>query len=340
MTSMERIMTTVTFKEPDRIPFFLFPTMHGAKELGLSLKEYFSKGENVAEGQIRLQEKYDHDCYSSFCYASLETEACGGDVLYSDDGPPQAGAPFLSSPKEIISFAPPQINKADNLKKVLKATKILSEKAKGEIPVIGTVLSPFSVPVMQMGFEKYIDLISDDPASLKILLQKNLQFSIDWAKAQISEGANMICYFDPFASVTVTPPPIYRKWGKPLAEEFIRSIGAPVAVHLASGRGLPVLDMISQTGCVAIGVSTSENIKEIKDKSYGKMTIIGNLNGVEMRRWSQRETESIVRKLITDAASGGGFVLSDNHGEIPFQVPDETLMAISESVKKWGQYSK
>ena len=44
-------------QEPDQVPFFLLLTMHGAKELGLSIKEYFSKAENVAEGQLRMQKK-------------------------------------------------------------------------------------------------------------------------------------------------------------------------------------------------------------------------------------------------------------------------------------------
>ncbi|HSO82907.1 MAG TPA: methylcobamide--CoM methyltransferase MtbA, partial [Thiocapsa sp.] len=35
---------------------------------------------------------------------------------------------------------------------------------------------------------------------------------------------------------------------------------------------------------------------------------------------------------------GGGFILSDNHGEIPYQVPEDTLLAISEAVHRWGTY--
>jgi len=42
MTSLQRVLTTLEHKEPDRVPFFLLATMHGAKELGLSIKEYFS----------------------------------------------------------------------------------------------------------------------------------------------------------------------------------------------------------------------------------------------------------------------------------------------------------
>ena len=81
MTSMERVLTTLSHKEPDRVPLFLLLTMHGAKELGISIKDYFSKGEYVTEGQIRLQKKYDNDCYYPFFYAPLEIEAFGGELF-------------------------------------------------------------------------------------------------------------------------------------------------------------------------------------------------------------------------------------------------------------------
>jgi uroporphyrinogen decarboxylase len=83
MTSMQRVLTTLGHKEPDRVPLFLLLTMHGAKELGLSIKDYFSRADYVAEGQLRLREKYGHDCLYSFFYARVEVEAWGGEVIYS-----------------------------------------------------------------------------------------------------------------------------------------------------------------------------------------------------------------------------------------------------------------
>ncbi len=47
MTSMNRVLTAIGQKEPDRVPLFLMLTMHGAKELDMSIKDYFSKSENV-----------------------------------------------------------------------------------------------------------------------------------------------------------------------------------------------------------------------------------------------------------------------------------------------------
>ena len=43
ITSLQRVLTTLGHQEPDRVPLFLLPTMHGARELGLSIKEYFSR---------------------------------------------------------------------------------------------------------------------------------------------------------------------------------------------------------------------------------------------------------------------------------------------------------
>ena len=61
MEPYERVMTTLSHKEPDQVPLFLFLTLHGATELGIPLQQYFSKAENVVEGQLKLSKKYGHD---------------------------------------------------------------------------------------------------------------------------------------------------------------------------------------------------------------------------------------------------------------------------------------
>ncbi len=82
MTSMQRVLTALSHQEPDRVPLFLLLTMHGARELGLGIREYFSKAENVVEGQLRLREKFGHDCLYAFFYAPVEIEAwAGGNAL-------------------------------------------------------------------------------------------------------------------------------------------------------------------------------------------------------------------------------------------------------------------
>jgi len=68
------------------------------------------------------------------------------------------------------------------------------------------------------------------------------------------------------------------------------------------------------------------------------VTLLGNLNGIEMRHWTPEQAESAVKRAIAAAGRGGGFILADNHGEIPWQVPDEVLLSIRETVDRWGRY--
>jgi hypothetical protein len=57
-----------------------------------------------------------------------------------------------------------------------------------------------------------------------------------------------------------------------------------------------------------------------------------------MVRWSREDARAQVSAALASAGQGGGFILSDNHGEIPWQVPDEVLLAIAEAVRTCGQY--
>jgi len=84
--SMQRVLTTLGHHEPDRVPFFLLVTMHGAKELGIGIKEYFSSGANVAEGQLRMQARYRHDCLYGFFHAPLEVQAVGFSAHHEGKG--------------------------------------------------------------------------------------------------------------------------------------------------------------------------------------------------------------------------------------------------------------
>lgn len=338
MTSMERVLATMGHREPDRVPLFLLLSLHGAKELGLSIRQYFARPEHVIEGQLRLARKYRNDCLYALFYAPIEVEAWGGEVLWFDDGPPNSGEPFLRDRDSIRTLEPPRVSESPMLQKVLEAIRGLSQEEGGRVPVVGVVMSPFSLPVMQMGFDAYIELIYEDAALFERLMRVNEAFCVDWANAQLQAGANAICYFDPVSSPTCVPPLLYRKTGCRVARRTLPRIFGPTATHFASGRALAVVDDVAQTGTQAIGVGPLEDLAALKAACKGRLTILGNLNGVEMRHWSQTRAEDAVREALRKAAPGGGYILSDQHGEIPWQVPDDVLLALSEAVHRHGSY--
>jgi uroporphyrinogen decarboxylase len=338
MNSMERVLTTLGHKEPDRVPLFLLANMHGAKELGLSLRDYYASAGNVIDGEMRLLEKFGSDCAYPFFYASLEIEAWGGDTIFSADGPPLCGPPVIRRPEEIDSLRAPEVESSPALRRVLDTIAGLKQRLESRVPIIAVAISPFSLPVMQMGFDRYIELMHEQPDRFLKLMQANEEFTVNWANAQLAAGATAICYFDPVSSTTNIPRDLYLATGQQVAKRALARIKGPTATHMASGRCLPILGDIADTGTAVVGISILEDLARLKAAAAGRVSLLGNLNGIEMRRWTPADAELAVKRAIAAAGPGGGFILSDNHGEIPFQVPDETLLAIREAVDRWGRY--
>lgn len=338
MNSMERVMAAMNQQEPDRVPLFLLFSTYGAKELGLSIKEYFSKPEYVVEAQLRLRNKFDSDCLTNFFYAALQIEAFGGEVIFRDEVAPNSGEPFLKSIEEIAEIELPSIEQSEPLKRVLRVTSLLQEAVKDAVPIIGSVVSPFSLPVMQLGFEKYLELLYFRKDEFEMLMRLNEEFCVAWANAQLAAGATAIGYSDPLASPEMIERDTYLQTGHKVAQRTISRIKGPVATQLASARALPVVDDIAKTGSVGVGFSAADDLAAIKAVARNKICLIGNLNGLEMINWDAAQARREVKKVIRQVAPGGGFILADNLGEIPWHVPEEILLEISEAAKEFGTY--
>jgi uroporphyrinogen decarboxylase len=338
MTSMERIGTALSHQEPDRVPVMLTVTMHGAKELGLGLEEYFSRPKYVIEGQLRLRRKFGHDCLNALTYRAAEYEAYGGRAVFSEDGPANAGEPVLRSREDIFALKAPRIDDTPILQDGLAIVRGLAEAAAGAVPVVGVAISPFSIPVMLMGFQAWLDLLYDDREAVDRLLAVTSRFCADWANAQFAAGATAVAYYDPVSAVDVSHDALFREVGLPLAQRTIAEFQGAAALHLASGRALGRIDDYASTGAAGIGVSSTEDLQEIKRQCTGRLAVIGNINGIRMVRWTPGEVQAAARACIAAAAAGSGFVLSDNHGEIPFQVPDENLHALMDAAREHGTY--
>ncbi len=338
MNSFERTMAAISHKEADRVPLFLLLSLHGAKELQIPIKKYFSKPENVVKAQLKMKEKYQNDCIYTFFYAPIEIEAFGGEVVFVDDGPPNSGEPFIRNFEQISRIKAPLVYETDCLKKVLTATELLKKEVRNETPIIGVVMSPFSLPVMQMGFEKYLEMIYFRKDEFKKLMEVNEAFCVEWANAQLEAGATAICYFNPLASPNMIERDTYLTTGYLTDRRTIARVKGPTATHLASGITIPVIDDLIATGTAVLGFSESDDLAVIKEATRNKICLLGNLNGIDMVNWDYKKTNDTIQNLISKAGDGGGLIISDNHGEIPWQVSEDTLLELSEAVRKFGTY--
>lgn len=337
MTSMERVLKTLGHEEPDRVPLFILISFYGAKLLNMPIETYFSEPQNILKAQKLARERFHTDCYYSFHYASLEFEAFGGRTIFQEMGPPIAGDPVIKL-EDIDGLMVPDIKAYPKMVQVLEAISLLKEDAGMEHPVAGVVMSPFSLPIMQMGFEAYLDLLINDPVAFEKLMKVNEKFCLDWANAQFEAGATFLAYFDPMLSTRMMPKTFTKDTGFKIANRMLSQFKGPAVIHFASGESLDLSDLVLESPAVGAAVSCNEALGDIKASYQGQKTVIGNLNALELVHWNQEELESHVTNLMEAAGPGGGFILSDTHGEIPWQVPEQQLEKLSMIVRQWGTY--
>lgn len=338
ITSMERIMAAMEQREADRVPLCLALTYQGAAELDMALKNYFGKVENIVKGQLIMKEKYKNDCLNPFYYAAIESEAFGGEMVFLEDGPINSGEPPIKNDNDIIKLVPPSIDQSAGMQMCLKSIELLRKEAGPDVLIPGAVISPFSLPILQMGFDKYIELIYEKPQLFKKLMKVNEEFCVNWANAQLKAGASAISYNESMAAPAIIPTNIYEQLGFEVTKSTIQRIHGDIAIVFSSETCLPLLDYIIKAGAKMVNVGYKEDIGEFKKRVNNRLTVAGNLNGVEMCRWSEREAEEKVKDIISKAGRGGGLIISDSAGDIPYYVKEDTLLAISETINKWGKY--
>ncbi|MHA1887226.1 MAG: uroporphyrinogen decarboxylase family protein [Promethearchaeota archaeon] len=334
MNSMERIFAAVQWQEVDRLPFILNLTHHGAKVLNLSIREYYSKAEYMVEGQIKLWKKYQDDVVIGISYFASEFKAWGGDVKFFLDGPPNSMRPNLTTPEAIFAAKPPQIDDIPEFTETLKTIRHLKEYFGDKVPIIGGIISPFSFPIMQMGFNKYIELLYQDRNTFNELMKKNMEHAVNWANRQLEAGATMIVYFDPMGSAEMIPPSLYLETGYQIAKRTVAQIKGPVVYHFASSSSQKNLPKLIELPIKGTSISNKDNITECLKIMDKKAALLGNLSGIQLIHTTPNQVIDKLKKIVNNVTPKTGFIVSDHHGEIPYFVSDEILTIISQFFHK------
>jgi uroporphyrinogen decarboxylase len=311
--------------------------LQGAHFYGVPMREYFSSAQLLASAQLHKRELYADDVVTPFAYAAVEAEPFGQQTIFYDDGPPNAGAPVITRPADIERLRVPNLDDCPGLQRGLEVTRILASQAP-DAAILGISIAPNSLPVMQMGFEPYLNLMYERPDLHERLLAINEEFCVAWSNAQLEAGAHAIGFFDPVSSPTIVPRELFMRVGRASAARVFAALKGDALALLASGAVLPVVEDFVSVGAKAVAVGPTEDLARAKAIAAGSCAVIGNLNGIAMRRWTPAQAEEHVKRAIAAAGPGGGYLLCDGHGEIPLEVPPEVVAAIAAAVHRWGVY--
>jgi len=340
ITGMERLAAAVKGEKSDRIPVFCNLLDQGAKELGISsLKEYYSKGEYVAEGQLKMREKYGYDNLWSLFYVGKEAELLGcRNIIFSDYGPPNVGQMVIRNLEDIHKLkVPDNILSHPKFEESLKCLQILKREAGGKYPICCYLTASMATPALLMGMEKWFDLLLSGPVELRDEL---LAITSDFFRKELAAykeaGADIFLYANPFGSLDFVPKKIFEELTIPWIEKDIQSIDPQSLIYYCGGARMnPVIErIIEKFDFGTFYLSPLDDISEGKKTIAGRALCAGVINDIKLIDWTKEEIRSEVKRMINAGKNGGKFFFGTL--VMPLAIPEENIRTMLEAAYEFG----
>lgn len=341
ITGMDRLVAAINGEKSDRIPVFCNIFDQGATELGISIKEYYSDGANVAEGQLKLREKYGYDNVWSLSYVGHEVEALGKQkVLYVNDGPPNIQDYIIKSYDDIEKLQVPD-NLADHpgFAEQMKCQKILHNEVGGKYPIAAYITSTMGLPIMLMGMEKWFELLFTGPEDVReLLLEKCFEYFVKEIEMHKAAGVNALVYSNPFGSTDTVPMKYFMEYSLPWIERDANAVGAENLIYYCGmSRFNKVIEtVLERQPFGTFYISPLDDVAEGKKAVDGRALTVGVVNDLQLLNWSKDEIRTNVKKIIDAGMPGGKFVFGG--AATAFYTPEDTIHTMLDAAYEFGSY--
>ncbi len=339
ITGMDRLTAAIRGEEADRIPIFCNLLDQGAAELGVSLQDYYARGESVAEGQLRMLRKYGHDNVWSLFYVGKEAELLGCQrILYSAEGPPNVEDFVIHSWDDIARLeVPADIPSHPAFTEVGKCLQVLKNEVGGKNPICAYITSTMTLPALLMGMEKWMELLfAGPPGPCEELLRKCHEFFVKEVAAYRQGGADVLIYSNPFGSADTVPMKYFLQRSLPWIEKDIQAVGAGGMVYYCGMARLnSVLSaVIERTGIGACYLSPLDDLAVGKRLIGDRGLTCGVINDIQLISWTRQEIRQEVKRILDVGMPGGRFLFGT--GVMPLMIPEASIRAMLEAAFEYG----
>lgn len=178
------------------IPVMTHP---GIELTGNTVLEACSDGTVHFNAIKALAEKYPTAAASVIMDLTVEAEAFGAKISFTDNEVPAVIGHLLNNTEDIRNLRVPSL-KAGRVPQYLKAN-LLAARAIQDRPVIGGCIGPFSLAGRLYDMSEIMMLIYQDPAAAHELLRKCSEFILKYCKALKECGVNAVLMAEPAAGL-------------------------------------------------------------------------------------------------------------------------------------------
>ena len=330
MNSRERLLNRIQGRKTDRIPNMNIVMMFAAREMGLTYGRIVRDAALFTRGMEICYEKYGIDCLWTISDSMREATDLGAKVVVPEgDAVPFSPVPLVRDTKDIIKLKPIRPENGKAMSDRLEAVRLLRDYAKGEACIVGWVEGAFAQACDLMGVQNFLLFMTDEPEAANDLLNFCADLELNFALAQIREGAEIIGVGD--AATSLIGPDWYREFAfeheKKLIEE-IHKAGALAKLHIC-GNINPFLEQAAQTGCDILDCDHMVDMKRAAQLMEGKGCVCGNFDPVSEMLYAT--PEGVYSSALRCAGYGPNTIVAAGC-EIPVNTSPENVLSVKHAL--------
>jgi uroporphyrinogen decarboxylase len=340
MTPLDILIAAVNGQPAPRIPVFCNLLDQGARELGMSQREYYSRGENVAEGQLKMLARYHHDNVWSLSYVGTEAEMLGcREILFADDGSPNVADFAIKSWDDIARLeVPADITAHPVWQKTAACLRALRQAVGATHAICAYITASTTLPAILMGMDKWLELLMTGPFDLRDeLLRKCSSFCAQELAAYRAAGANVLVYSTPFGTTSFVGMKRFREVSLPWMQRDLAPGGtANVVYYCGMAPFNNVIEIVrAELGLGAYYISPLADLAEAKRLLGDQALTCGVIDDIKMIHWTVGQTRAEVKRLTDIGKPGGHFLLGT--GVMPMAVPEANIRAYLDAAFEYGR---
>jgi uroporphyrinogen-III decarboxylase len=334
MNSMERVRRRWQGETVDRGPNFDIFMTYAAHFIGQPLRSYYLDHRVLVSANLAVREAFDIDLLQAISDPYRETHDLGAGIEFPEDGLPLCRQPLLAGGIELARLRRLAPGGGKRMGDRLEAIRLFKEKAGGEVPVMGWVEGALAQAADLRGVSQLLTDLVDQPEQLEELLERCVEVEIEFARAQVAAGADLIGLGDAVASQI--SPRMYRQYALPYEQRIfsaVHALGAQTRLHICGNTSRFLADM-AQSGAEMIDVDWMVDYgKAAAIFSEKGIAICGNFDPVSVML--QGTPEDVYQATRACLQAGGARSFSAAGCEIPDGTPVENLLAQQKAIREF-----
>ena len=290
--------------------------------------------ELAAEVTIQPVDILGVDAAILFSDILIPVEAMGMQLVFSDKDGPVLSEPIRNKSAVDRLIIP---DAEVDMPFILETIKILREKLKNKVPLIGFSGAPFTLATYMIeggGSRHFLQtkkMMFQNKRLFDYLMEKLTATLILYVSAQVKAGAQALQIFDTWAGML--SPIDYKNIALPYVKKIISELkreGLPVIYFVNNCAGF--LHEVKKSGADVVGIDWRIDIADAIKKLGRKMIVQGNLDPCALFL-SEEDIEERVKDILWKGEVARGHVFNLGHGVLP-ETPVKNVIALVEAVHR------